>query len=158
MSQITHVSLTKKTIKFFRPVILVMMRSWWFITRPKTKGVKVMILCGNEILLIKNTYGYNYILPGGGIHKGELPEDAARREVSEEVGIQLTNITALPPFIAYQEYKEDTVHSFHGEVASKDFILDKVEIDIAEWFPLDKLPKIGSVSDRIIKTYQTQNI
>ena len=30
---------------------------YWFIFRPKTFGVKCLIKCGNEILMIRHTYG-----------------------------------------------------------------------------------------------------
>ena len=33
----------KAIVKFFRPLLIIMMRSWWYITRPKTSGVKVII-------------------------------------------------------------------------------------------------------------------
>ncbi len=113
-----------------------------------------MILCNNEVLLIKTTYGYNYSLPGGGIKENESPEDAAKREVFEEVGIELGTLTPLPYFVTHKEYKEDTVFGFYGEVPSKDYILDDIEIDIAEWHPLDTLPKVGPVTAKIIELYK----
>lgn len=79
----------KKVIKLCRPILIFGMRSWWYLTRPKTTGAKVILLYGDEILLIKTTYGYNYSLPGGGVKKGETPEHAAIREAGEEVGIYL---------------------------------------------------------------------
>lgn len=141
----------KKLIKFFRPVIINLMRAWWFITRPKTRGVKIILLHDNQVLLIKNTYGYKWILPGGGVHKTEGPEQAAKREALEELGITVEELNPLQPFTTYEEYKEDTVYSFYSTVLSKQFTITTFEVDRAEWFPLSKLPEMGSVSSRILK-------
>ncbi len=76
-----------------------MMRSWWYITSPKTCGAKVIIRCGDEMLLIKTTYGYAYGLLGGGIKKYESPVDTACREVQKEVGISLGELSPLLTFL-----------------------------------------------------------
>ena len=144
----------KKLIKFFRPLLILGMRILWFITRPKTSGAKVIIMCGKEMLLIKTTYGYSYSLPGGGIKKGESPDKAAKREAFEEVGIQLREVHALPPFVTYEEYKVDTVYGFYADVQSKEYTLDNLEIDTATWYPIDKLPKLGQVTQKIVDLYK----
>lgn len=146
----------KATIKFFRPLLITMMRSWWYIMRPKTSGSLVIIRYKDEILLVKTTYGYAYGLPGGGIKKNEKPIEAARREVQEEVGIVLEELSPLPSFITHEEYKEDTVYSFYTIVTSKDFQLDALEIDLAEWHPITNIPKVGSVTEKIIELYLKQ--
>ena len=146
----------KNVIKLFRPILILLMRSFWFITKPKTFGAKAILIHGNEILLVKNTYGYHYTLPGGGIKKNEKPEEAVRRECFEEVGIKLNEVTPLPSFITYEEYKEDTVYGFYAKVSSKEFKLDRLEIDIAEWHPLDNLPETGPVTAKIIELYRNR--
>ena len=130
------------------------MMSWWCITRPKTSGAKVIIIHGDEILLIKTTYGYTYSLPGGGIKNGETPENAAIREAQEEVGIQLTKLSPLPPFVTYEEYKKDTVYGFYAHTQSKDYTLDRLEIDLAEWHPVNNLPSLGPVTTKILDLYK----
>lgn len=146
----------KSIIKLFRPLIIFGARSWWYSTRPTTAGAKVILICGNEVLLIKNTYGYAYSIPGGGIKKNETPEQAAVREVFEEVGITVSKVTALPSFVTYEEYKEDTVHTFYTHVNSKEYTLDNIEIDIAEWHPLDTLPNLGTVTAKSIELYKNK--
>ncbi len=148
----------KKLIKLLRPFLILGARTWWYITRPITSGAKVILMCGDEILLIKTTYGYSYSLPGGGIKKGESPREAALREVYEEVGITLDEVTTLPSFITYDEYKEDTVYGFYAEVRSKAYKLDRLEIDLAEWHPLNNLPKTGHVTEKIITLYKEREL
>lgn len=140
----------RSAIKLFRPLIIFTMRSYWFVTRPTTQGAKVVIVCGGEILLVKPTYGYKYTLPGGGVKKGESPEAAAQREALEEVGIVLKSLVPLESFVTNYEYKKDTVHGFYAETSSKDFSLNDLEIDLAEWHPLSNLPHLGPVTARIV--------
>ncbi len=149
----------KSLIKLFRPLIILGLRTLWFITRPTTSGAKVVVVCGDEILLIKTTYGYAYSIPGGGIKKGETPEEAALRETYEEVGIRLSTVSPLPSFVTFEEFKKDTVYSFYTEVSSKEYTLDALEIDSATWYKIDKLPKVGSVTKKTLDLYfQNRNI
>ena len=61
----------------------------WFVFRPEVSGVKCLITHGNEILLVRHTYGPGaWDLPGGTMRRGEPALDAARREMHEELGIQ----------------------------------------------------------------------
>lgn len=144
----------KRVIKFFRPVIVLGLKLLWFITRPKLSGACVLILHNNEVLLVKTTYWPGYTLPGGGIKKGESPYEAGIREVSEEVGITLESITPVATFVFYEDYKIDTVHSFYSYVDSKAYKLDVLEIDSAEWFPLDALPELNPGATRIVEKYK----
>src|SRR5688572_21554810 len=66
--------------------------------------VKAVCLCrrGDEILV---TAGYDpgkderfFIPAGGGVEFGELAADAARREMREELGIELADVTLLGVF------------------------------------------------------------
>jgi 8-oxo-dGTP diphosphatase len=59
----------------------------------------VIIQTGTRILLIerfKQGRGPFFVLPGGGIDDGEHPETAARREVKEELGLNLEQLELVP--------------------------------------------------------------
>lgn len=55
---------------------------------------RVVVFNDNYEILIAN-YGGVYMLPGGSIEKNEKPEEAAKRELSEEVGIEIKNLKPL---------------------------------------------------------------
>jgi 8-oxo-dGTP pyrophosphatase MutT (NUDIX family) len=48
-----------------------------------------VIVHGGKVLLIRSRHGGRYYLPGGGIEVGERIEDALKREVREETGIEV---------------------------------------------------------------------
>jgi 8-oxo-dGTP diphosphatase len=69
-------------------------------------GVGAVVFKGDEVLLVKRgkaPFKGNWSIPGGGLHHGERIEDAIRREVREETGLEVRLIgligvfEALPP-------------------------------------------------------------
>jgi ADP-ribose pyrophosphatase YjhB (NUDIX family) len=64
-----------------------MLRAWWRVRRPHTRGALVAVWNEGELLLVKNSYRRDYTLPGGYIRSGEAVEAAAARELAEECGI-----------------------------------------------------------------------
>lgn len=116
----------------------------WFIFRPQTRGVKAVIECSGDILLVQLTYADRGLwkLPGGGVDRGESPLQAVIREVKEEVGIR---IPEKDPRFFYQyksgrDYKDDTVDCFAIRVSNREFSIDGMEVREARWFPLNAVP------------------
>jgi 8-oxo-dGTP diphosphatase len=65
------------------------LRVWWHVRRPHTHGSAVALWHRGAILLVRTSYRDCYCLPGGFVRRGELSEQAARRELREELGIEL---------------------------------------------------------------------
>lgn len=66
-----------------------LMRLWWALRRPVRYGVVIAVWCGGRVLILRQSYRAGATFPGGGLHGGEDPEKAARRELLEEVGLDI---------------------------------------------------------------------
>lgn len=116
-----------------RFVIWPLANVYWIIFRFKREGVKVIIRHKDKILLVKHSYGRNvWHWPGGGIKKGETPEQAAKREVLEEVGIKLDNLKFIKKY-NNKIYKNNIIYLFEARVENKNFKIDNIEIKQAKW-------------------------
>lgn len=117
------------------------LRLYWFIFRPKVRGARCLIESNGRILLIRQTYGdMLWTLPGGLIKSSETPEDAIRREVMEEVGLELSELRPIGVFTDTKEYARDTVSCFRGEATAAKLKIDRDEVYEADWFKVDDLP------------------
>jgi 8-oxo-dGTP diphosphatase len=130
---------------------------YWFVFRPKTRGVICLILSGDELLLIRQTYGRSvWTLSGGGFKKNETKEEAVRREVKEEVGLNITP-EYIGEFTHNPEHKIDTVSCFVARVEKVDPKIDHLEIKEAKWWNINNLPKDLSRSlQRVISMYKSR--
>lgn len=116
----------------------------------RTSGVKVIALDpGGDVLLVRHRYGRSdlWMLPGGGIARGELPTAAAARELREETGCRLSDVVALGVFEARTEGRRDTVHLFSGRTSDRPQV-DGVELAEARFFPPADLPDAASPATR----------
>jgi 8-oxo-dGTP pyrophosphatase MutT (NUDIX family) len=118
------------------------LRAWWFVRRPTHRGAKCVITRGDQVLMIRHTYGprEQWDLPGGGVHRGEPPHEAARREAREELGVDLAEWSALGDVFERIDWKHDTLHCFRAEVAELDLQIDRGEIAEARWFDRRRPP------------------
>ena len=58
-------------------------------------SVGVIVIKDSKVLLVKHNYGSangKYLNPGGFLKDGELPEEAAVREVFEETGVKISPV------------------------------------------------------------------
>lgn len=68
-------------------------RRWWRLRKPLLIGCRVLAFDeAGRVLLIRHSYGSGrWMLPGGGVARGEDPLAAALRELREEVGLTLAD-------------------------------------------------------------------
>jgi len=110
-------------------------------------AVIVLIRKGNKILLAKspNFPQGMYSLIAGFIEPGETAEAAVAREIEEEVGIEVKNIT----YFGTQAwpFPNSLMIGFTAEYNSGDILPDGLEIEDAKWFSAEELPVLpGKIS------------
>lgn len=114
---------------------------WWRIRKPLLLGCRVLAFDGEgRILLVRHSYGSGrWMLPGGGIGRGETPLAAALRELAEETACALED----PHEIAViEEPLAGTINRVHVITGRARGVQhgDGREIVAAEFFALDALP------------------
>lgn len=125
----------------------------------KQLGAYGIVIKDNKILLIKKfggPYNEKLDLPGGTIEFCEKPEEALKRELNEEVGIEITDYQLYDAdSVAFEwQFKEDVlvkVHHtgiFYKVLDYKNEIKKQVEVDEknddslgADFYEIDKLNK-----------------
>ena len=90
-------------------------RAYYFIARPVTLGVRILLIDGDDVVLVKHSYEPGWFLPGGGVKRGETLEQAIRREAAEECGALLNQVQFIGTYHNFVDYKSDHVCLFLSE-------------------------------------------
>jgi NAD+ diphosphatase len=128
-----------------------------FVSYPRiSPAVITAILKDGKILLAHNKAfrGNMYSLIAGFVESGETLEECVKREIMEEVGIKVKNVT----YFGSQPwpFPNSLMVGFTAEYESGDIRVDGVEIGDAGWFEPNSLPGIPtsiSIARKIIDWY-----
>lgn len=119
-------------------------------TRPLIlPGAAVIVTdAGHRVLLLQRADTGGWGLPGGFMDPGESLEETARREVMEEVGLKLDELTLMNVFSGPEQYYRypngDQVFNvttvYTARARGWRLRLDPEEVVTAQLFPVDDLP------------------
>ena len=114
---------------------------WWRIRKPLLLGCRVLAFDGDgRVLLVRHSYGSGrWLLPGGGIAKGEAPLQAAFRELAEETACALEDPREIAVIEEPLAGTTNRVHIVTGRARGVPHG-DGREIVAAQFFALDALP------------------
>ena len=109
---------------------------------PKKDRVRVIIYHDDgDILLVKNRFSrQKWALPGGGAKHNESYEQAAEREVLEEIGLKIHNLRYLGKANSHESYAKFSVRVFAAHASDYD-IKCNFEIMESRWLNINYLPE-----------------
>lgn len=124
---------------------------YWRVFRPNVHGAKTVVIDDQRrVLLIRHSYSkqHLFMLPGGGVGRGEDPILAAAREVREETGILATDLRLHGQFLDTAKGARNHISIYAASSAGGEPRVDGREILEAAWFALDDLPPNVSSASR----------
>lgn len=112
----------------------------------------------NEILLQLRSDTNDWGVPGGGLELGDSFEEAAARELYEETGLtaarlNIINVVSGKEFYFQYPHGDEVYNAtviFKAEGVSGVFRTDEESLELA-YFPLDALPQLNSISQKILE-------
>jgi 8-oxo-dGTP pyrophosphatase MutT (NUDIX family) len=136
------VSLADKLLRLTLTAGHQLMKTGWFLRRPRTFGAHALALTPDrKLILVKLRYARGWRLSGGGRDAGENPRDAVLRELREEIGMTAHGAVHLA-----RELEQDT--DFKRDLASLLVVEDvhyaprwSWEVEAITEAPLDDLPE-----------------
>ena len=136
-------------------------RRWWRLFRVRLEGCRVLAIdSAGRVLLIRHSYGSGtWLLPGGGIARGEAPLAAGLRELAEETGLSLAQARCLAVIDEPLYGTVNRVHLVCG-MAQGDLRCDGREVIAARFFaatdwPDDLSPRLAAQLEGWIEKVRT---
>ena len=131
-------------------------RAGVWLTQPRfavTAGAVVSDERG-RVLLLRHVLrkGSGWGIPGGFLNAGEQPEEAVRRELREETGLELDSVELAFVRSLERVHQVEIIFRCRMRAAALEGLEKGFEIDRAEWFARDALPKeLSSDQRRLIE-------
>lgn len=95
-----------------------------------------------QILLLKHHFrpGSGWGIPGGFLELGEQPEQALRRELREEIGLEVNQLEIFTSRSFKKPRQVEIVFRGRANVQVAQMKLRTIEVERAEWFSVKNLP------------------
>ena len=95
-----------------------------------------------KILLLKHHFrpGSGWGIPGGFLERGEQPEQALRRELREEIGLEVNQVEIFTARSFEKPLQVEIVFRVRANAKVAQLKLRTIEVERAEWFSVKSLP------------------
>jgi NAD+ diphosphatase len=105
-------------------------------------AVIVLVRDGDRVLLTRKSFWppRRYGLVAGFVDRGESLEEAVRREVREETGVEIRDIRYVAS--QYWPFPSQLMIGFTARYAGGELTVDHGELDDARWFTVQELPDL----------------
>jgi len=112
-------------------------------TRGMTLGTRALVFDGEtRVLLVRHTYAPGWLLPGGGVERGETVSRACMRELREEAAIVAEEEPQLLGlFLNDRQFPGDHIACFVLRRFVQEPFRPNAEIAEARFFPVASLPE-----------------
>lgn len=126
---------------------------------PRTDPVVIMLITRGNSVLIGRSHGWPegmYSLLAGFVEPGEPIEAAVRREIFEESGIRVGQVT----YLASQPwpFPNSLMIGCHGEALTNDITVDPVELDDAIWLTREEVMEAIAGNHAVVKPARNGSI
>jgi ADP-ribose pyrophosphatase YjhB (NUDIX family) len=131
---------------------LLVRRAGVWLTQPRFTVTAAAVVSdeGGRVLLLRHVLrrGSGWGVPGGFLVAGEQPEEAVRRELREETGLELDSVELAFVRVLKQVRQVEIIFRCRMRAAALEGLEKSFEIDRAGWFELRGLPEGLSTDQR----------
>ena len=129
--------------------------------RPAVTVDAILISKQNSVLLIergRDPFKGKWALPGGFIDMDESLETACRRELEEETGLRVGELTQFKAYGAVDRDPRGRTISVVFYSLPDEELVPKAGDDAAkaQWFPIDQLPELAFDHQQILEEFTTR--
>ena len=129
--------------------------------RPSVTVDAILISAQHSVLLIQRSgepFKGKWALPGGFIELDESLEAACRRELEEETGVRVGEITQFKAYEAVDRDPRGRTISvvFYSFLEQEAIPLAGDDAANAQWFPLSELPELAFDHQQILDEFQAE--
>lgn len=123
-------------------ILIRVLQPWFRLRRGMTLGVRIVVLDDeNRVFLVRHGYAPGWLLPGGGVERGQTVYDAVERELAEEGGIVPGEKPVLHGLFSNEaKFRGDHVACFVLRKFTRRDWAPTLEIREARFFPVTDLP------------------